>query len=778
MSRLIRDDHKATTKSASDDGSAHLLLPLSNSAVVSHLKACQSLAANHSKEAFQNYLKVLDDAISVEIANAKTDKEAQELGEVQKQLRQNHADLERYFCGYLAEGFVKFKKRELQTNIGAEDNIDTENLSLVGNDELEETIAISAITQRAESYYAEPLWALNQRFAVLNGGEHVTEANNPASPIQFCESLRKAIRLIPMDNQVKNLAYKLYDDQLITLMRQISEDLNQYLKQQGILPHLKFTAPQGAAPKSALSDDTDTGAGGAEGAAQEPSPQEQVQDAQARSGDDAELTPEEYQNNLLYAIRGLQNQMLMAGAAHHSAQPGQVGLAPETILSALNALQNRTAEADGVQTEGGVALPLDINMFSQQLAQELEEEGEDGAFDQNSMQTIDLVGMLFEYMLNDENLPDNVKAMLSYLHTPFLKIAFVDPGFFEQAEHPARVLLNSLAEAGSRWVGNDGTSQYGIFDKIKDTVNRIVKDFDNDVRIITELLLEFSSYTKNITRRQELMERRATEKAQGEEKLREVKLKVNEEVRSRTEDKELPSAVLLFLLQPWSDYLSFALLRYGDNSEKWQRALTLVDDLLWAIEHEHSEADKVRQKAMIPDIVSTIESGLETIGYDQTKGKKLLDALVQLISHALQSKKAEPAPAPMRDKLEKIAAEKAGNKQENRSNCTPEEAQMVESLKMIEFGTWFEFEGGKRLKVAWYNARTSHYMLVDQMGKRVDMMSGLTMAKQMIVGKAKIISGSSKPFFERALENIYQKLNEQAESKKQEEASDQPGAEQ
>ncbi len=97
---------------------------------------------------------------------------------------------------------------------------------------------------------------------------------------------------------------------------------------------------------------------------------------------------------------------------------------------------------------------------------------------------------------------------------------------------------------------------------------------------------------------------------------------------------------------------------------------------------------------------------------------------------------------------------------------------MVESLKMIEFGTWFEFEGGKRLKVAWYNARTSHYMLVDQMGKRVDMMSGLNMARQMITGKAKIISGSSKPFFERALENIYHKLNEQAESKKQEEPDD------
>lgn len=164
------------------------------------------------------------------------------------------------------------------------------------------------------------------------------------------------------------------------------------------------------------------------------------------------------------------------------------------------------------------------------------------------------------------------------------------------------------------------------------------------------------------------------------------------------------------------------------------------------------------------DLIVAIESGFETIGYDQIKGRKLIDALSSLIRLAMQSKKAEPAPAPMRDKLERIAAEKAGSKDVRGDGISPEEEQMVESLKMIEFGTWFEFEGGKRLKVAWYNARTSHYMLVDQMGKRVDMMSGLAMARQMIAGKAKIISGSSKPFFERALENIFQKLNEKAEA--------------
>ncbi|TVZ40024.1 uncharacterized protein DUF1631 [Alteromonadaceae bacterium 2753L.S.0a.02] len=746
MSRLIRDNDD-NKNGDSEETQAPLLLPLSNSAVVSHLKACQGLAADHSRHAFREYLKALDEAISSELGKAKSDKEARELHEVQRLLRQNRQELERYFCGYLSEGFVKFKKRELQTRIGAEAEGE---LSLVDNEDLEETIAISSITQRADSYFAEPLWALNQRFAVLNGGEHVTESSNPASPVQFCESLRKALKLLPLDAKAKHLAYKVYDDQLLGTVASISEEINQYLKQQGVLPHLKYSLPTGQAPASALKDDTESPAV----AIQQP----------IEGLPDPSLPPDEYQASLLQAIRGLQNQLV--GGVAPGLVPGGVVVSSEDLMTALESLQSSGGGEVSHASLNTNLVPLDISQVVNQLHERLKNESKDGAVEKSDMQTIDLVGMLFEYMLNDENLPDSIKALLSYLHTPFLKIAFIDPGFFEQAEHPARVLLNSLAEAGARWVGNDGTAQYDMYNKIKDIVHRILNEFENDVKIITELLLEFSSYTKNIVRRQELMEKRATEKAQGEEKLREVKLKVNEEIRSRTEDAELPSAVLLFLLQPWSDYLSFALLRYGEKSDKWGKALAIVDDLLWCIEPKENPADKTRQLELHDDLIAAIEAGFETIGYDQVKGKKLIEALSSLLKLAMQSKKAEPAPAPMRDKLERIAAEKAGTAETQKERYTPEEEQMVESLKMIEFGTWFEFEGGKRLKVAWYNARTSHYMLVDQMGKRVDMMSGLLLARQMLTSKAKIISGSSKPFFERALENIFQKLNEKAEATK------------
>lgn len=775
MSRLIRTD-SSTRKPDVDSPPA---APLTTENIVTHLKKCQGLASEHAKVAFQIYLRNLDESFSQEMDRAKSNQEVSEISGIQRLFRRNQQELERYYCGYIAEGFVKFKKKELHTELQSGGG--SSELSLVDNDELEETITLSTMIQKIDVLYAEPIWALNQRFAILNGGEQVTEASNPAAPIQLCESLRRALRLIPLTSKTKNTAYRVYEQRLSELAKNVIEDINDYLKRAGVLPNLRYSPPRSAPLVQNKPQE--------QGAPAPITPQGQpLTHYGPVPVPDPNLPSPQYQSALLQAIRSLQTTMRGEPAAAVPVGPGiqiatgtnpfaayipgsgpigpGVVISADQLMGALQTLQGNAAGVVGSPLDTGPLPPVDLGQVLASLAQQFQQTKatRDSKVSPTDMHTIDLVGMVFEYMLKDENLPDSIKALLSYMHTPFLKLAFIDPGFFEQPEHPARMLINSLAEAGIRWVGNDGTVQHDMYNKIKDVVDRVLRDFKNDVRVITELLLEFNTYTKNIVRRQELMEKRAAEKAQGEERLREVKLKVNEEVRRRTDDRELPSAVLLFALQPWSDYLSFALLRYGEKSEKWSNALAVVDDLLWIIEPQTAAAEVERQAELAPALLRDIETGFETIGYDQTKGKKLLEAISSLIEMAQQSKKAEPAPAPMRDKLEKIAAEKAGQTMLDETDISKEEEKIVENLKLIEFGTWFEFEGGKRLKIAWYNARTSHYMLVDQMGKKVAMMSGLEIAREMMAKRAKIIAGSSKPFFERALENIFQKLNAQAEA--------------
>jgi hypothetical protein len=776
--------------SGTKKASIYSAVTMSEQLVIQHLKHCRDLTRGFSYRVFPNFWRQWCKQILEIAEQAKSNKEQVALYETQNLMTAVQQAAEKEFGQHLANGFVRFKNKTLNTLTG-EERFSGDILSLVEHSDLEETIAITSITHRADNFFAEQLWVIQQRLALLNDGEKLDERANPVSPVQFCESLRKVLASLDIDPKTKIIGYKLFDQDVIGMLDGLYDELNDYLIRQNLLPHLRFApvVDRATAKEDAIPD----------------GPSEQPDQAADESQDDPHqrqrrasdklltgtLSPNDiqYQNSLLNAIRLLQahvtqqlpaiqvNQMLPGGAP--SAIPA-IASAPAANLQIysqeqlVNVLEQMQAQAVAFSQQvlanhdsGAVALaPQTAVDISRNMMEKIASENKHGAVDTSDMQTIDLVGMLFQYMLSDDHLPDSVKTLLSYLHTPFLKIAFIDKGFFAAPDHPARVLLNSLAEAGVRWVSNDGSDQYDIFTKIKATVFRLLQEFKNDTRIFAQLLLEFNAYTHNVARRQELMERRVLEKVQGEEKLREAKIQVNAEVRSRTDNRDMPSAILLLLLQPWSDYLSFVLLRYGDRSDSWTRALQVIDDLLWSLEPKTTQPDKVKQMELQEGLLAALERGFETIGYERAKGRKLLDAVSSLHRMALLSRKVEPAPAPMRSKLESLAAEKAGQFVEQLQPVTAEESKIVESLRMVEFGTWFEFEGGKRLKVAWYNKKTQHYMLVDQQGRKVSLASSVQMARDMLAGRARVIAGSTKPFFERALENIYHTLNEQADTRK------------
>ena len=791
--------------SDANKSSPYSAVAMSDQLVIQYLKHCRDLTRGFAYRVFPNFWRQWCKQVLEIAQQAKSNKEQIALFETQSLLAAVQQAAEQEFCQHLANGFVKFKNKSLNTLTG-EERFSGDILSLVEHSDLEETIAITSITHRADNFFAEQLWALQQRLALLNDGEKIDERANPASPVQFCESLRKLLSNLDVDVKTKIIGYKLFDQDVIGMLDGLYAELNDYLVRQNLLPNLRFVpaAESSADPKAEESVQDDP----SERIEDLALDQQQVEQEQhhRRASDkllSGELNPNDiqYQNSLLSAIRLLQTHVTQALPAVQASGFVQQAMAPagnSTVASSgaaptpaaasavpanlqiysqpqlvgvLEQMQSKvldmTQQVFAAHESGPLPIaPQTVADVGRKMMEQIASENENGAVEAGDMQTIDLVGMLFEYMLSDDHLPDSVKALLSYLHTPFLKIAFIDKNFFEQPEHPARVLLNSLAEAGVRWVSNDGSDQYDIFTKIKTTVFRLLQDFKNDVRIFAELLIEFNAYTHNVARRQELMERRALEKAQGEEKLREAKIQVNNEVRSRTDNREMPSAILLLLLQPWSDYLSFVLLRYGDGSDSWKRALQVIDDLLWTLEPKTTTQDKTRQMELQDTLLAALERGFQTIGYEQAKGRKLLDAVVSLQRMALLSRKAEPAPAPMRSKLETLADEKAGQSVAHLQPILPEEAKLVDSLKMVEFGTWFEFDGGKRLKVAWYNKKTQHYMLVDQQGRKVSLAAGLQLARDMLAGRARIIAGSTKPFFERALENIYHTLNERADTLK------------
>lgn len=679
-----------------------------------------------------------------------------------------HNQISRVFLKELGGYFDQFAKKEMCSADDLESD-SGDGLALLDHDALEENIVLVAIRKRAESDNLEALWGLGQRLSLLQGGKAISPNQLPMAPGRFCSALKRALGSSDIPLPARLVVCKWFEGLLVAQLPKLYAKSNEALKTLGVLPNLNYHVEKSKSGDSARF----TGAEPRRRQASDPAgaqvlQAQQMPPLQSLSLPPQELPSVEYQRQLLDSINFLHQRLVVNESPETVAQPGQpLRYAGHQLVEAAVQLQqlDQVMAADILSAAQEIK-PLDIAKARRRLVNQLKditESEEAPPLSGDDVRIIDLVGMLFEYVLNDEHLPDCVKALLSYLHTPFLKLAFSEADFFRQAEHPSRLLLNSLADAGSRWVSDDGSSQFDMLEQIRQTVRTVLDEDEVTAKLFAGLLMTFNSVVQKIELRVQLLEKRAMEKARGEDRLCEVKQRVNREVHQRIANKEIPSAILLFLLQPWSDHMSFVLLRYGDESDAWQHSLEIIDDLLWGLEISGSESEWQRWKQHYPWVESVIQQGFDNIGYETGKALKLkrsIDRIYQLRQKNLQP---EAAPEAIRDKLLRLAETRAGETVDP-TRMSDQEQSIIEKLRVMEFGTWFERRDGKREKVAWFNPSTLHFLFVDQSGKRSGMRTGEEIAQDMLAGELRMLAGTEKPLVERTMETIFSELNEKVQA--------------
>jgi hypothetical protein len=92
-------------------------------------------------------------------------------------------------------------------------------------------------------------------------------------------------------------------------------------------------------------------------------------------------------------------------------------------------------------------------------------------------------------------------------------------------------------------------------------------------------------------------------------------------------------------------------------------------------------------------------------------------------------------------------------------SLTPEEAQVLERIRTLPFGTWFEFTTNQqgatvRRKLAWFSTLTGRCLFVNQRGARTDEKTLEQLARDMARKQAKIWTDNSESRIDRAWKAI------------------------
>lgn len=575
-------------------------------------------AAQQLKQALQGLFDSADDSLFEMADRATSNVEQNAFFEAMRDLRLKRKTIERGFLQKIFESFATLNQYEIG-KAPLLDAVSFDALSLVQNDQLEESVAVDAMVSKVMNRDGVALGHLTTRLNALVS-KKIDEKNNPLGPRALCEAFLEACRDLGVEIKVKLIIFKLFEKSVLGDLDQLYAEVNQQLITAGVLPELKSTPPRRNPERSAAGRGART-----DGVA--------AADGSGGVGDEGMQEVFGVLQSLLAEVRG-------SGMPARELPAGAVPISSNDLMRLLSHIQQRLPGQSAAAAD-----EFDLrNQLESLLGRASAKSGKARVVGEVDEDVINLVSMLFEFILDDRTLPDSLKALIARLQIPMLKVAVLDKTFFSRGSHPARRLLNEIASAALGWVDQDDAQRDTLYQRIDQVVQRLLNDFADDPAIFAELLAEFVAFTGDERRRSDLLEQRTRDAEEGRAKSELARQQVEQALNQRLLGKTLPEAVVRLLQEAWSKVLMLTCLKHGVESEQWQTVLVTMDELVWSVEPHDDPQARLRLLELVPGLLRSLREGLDSAGIDPFVTSEFFTRLEVLHVQAFQRfKRAMPA---------------------------------------------------------------------------------------------------------------------------------------
>lgn len=569
-------------------------------------------AAQQLRLALQTLFDNADDSLFEIADRATSNAEQNAFFEAMRDLRMKRRSIERAFLQLVFESFAKLNQYEIGKP--AQPEASFESLALVQNDELEETVAIDTMVTKVLSRASQPLGHLTTRMNVLVSRK-LDDKSNPLGPQQLCDYFLEACRSLGVEIKVKLIILKLFERYVLADLDQLYAESNQTLVAAGVLPELRSALPRRVAGQS-----TQAGSG----------------TRQAADHTAAATYTDDGTHGAFGTLQALLSELRGSALPARQLPSDAVPISSNDLMRLLSHLQSHAPQR---------VEQYDLhNQLEQLLHRVSARSGKSRVVGEVDEDVINLVSMLFEFILDDRMLPDSLKALIGRLQIPVLKVAVMDKTFFSRGSHPARRLLNEIASAAMGWGDQDEAQRDSLYQKIEQVVSRLLNDFVDDPTIFSELLADFLAYTGDERRRSELLEQRTRDAEEGRAKAEMARQEVEHALNERLLGKTLPEVVVRLLQEAWSKVLLLTCLKHGTQSEQWQAALATMDDLIWSVSPHDDQESRGRLLELVPSLLKSLREGLASAAFDPFSTSDFFTRLEALHVQTLQQFN-KPAPA-------------------------------------------------------------------------------------------------------------------------------------
>jgi len=591
-------------------------------------------------------------------------------------------------------------------------------LSLVEHAELEETLAVREMSRRMDAACEGELFALGQRMGFLLQRPELDPDANPLSPATICAALKDACDQVQADFKVRLVLLQHLERHAEEEVRHIYRDVNAHLVQRRILPDVKPAVRRADAPPR----------------------REAAKSAPAKAKD-------------LFGTLAQMVDAARAGAA--------VVAVPGPLLEELTRM-HRAAPAVNADGEA-------INVLH-----DLRSSPHAATLASVDASTIDIVAMLFDYVFEDRHIPAAAKALLGRLQIPTLKAALLDKSFFSSREHPARRLIDLLAEVS---IGvDDRNPDDPALKLVEQVVDHVREHFETDLAPYAAMCEKVQVFITARDEAEAVLVQRSARVVEERERREIAHAVAAEEVQRRLALRaSVPLAVRNMLQQHWVRALAAVYASEGEGTAPWDRLCRVMDELLWSVEPKVTPEDRKRLIATLPTILRDLHEGMDRAKVSEEESGAFLGVLVDC--HALAVKAGmrglatvpEIAPLPESDtpqddpRIEREVVP-AGDLQVEEIRLRGARGAMVRNVftrtgvwTNLQRGTWVEFSSENaaptRARLTWISPNKGVYLFTNPASVSVALsVSPEALAEQLRLGEARMLNDA--PLVDRAVDSM------------------------
>ncbi len=750
----------------------------------------------------------------------------------------------------------EFEARQAKHKAEEED----EELSLVGQDEMEGIVLVKGIGERAASQYREQLQHLEARLEHLALKTETTFAKDALMPTNFCQAFNDALA-DDFDSTNKKLLFAMFEIEITNKLNGLYDSINNRLIDAGILPQIKLhakkqkTSRPRPGPQPGTNENADetqqndyadgyAGDAGYAGPGGGPGSMGQATSGYAGGPGGAGMAGGGMSGN---NISGFAMTAAPGGRYHHASQnslqsqsngdgtgsnaqggpvappgtggyysgggpagraenasnalsdnqdgsaanaeyqhytaglpanqvgrvlgnyiggtpftPGTVGQSssangeffPETttqhfghqeIIHALSGVQNLPQFTQPDEAR------VDAEAIKQAVLAEIAKTSGGAVtkrINQIAEKTIDFIELIFDAIIDDEDISDTIKTLLLRLQIPIIKASMIDQEFFIYDDHPARVLLDTIADVGV------GVTEHS--DEMYIQLDKIISDILAEYELTAKSFQTALDNLNDIIEEQEATAHAIEEEEQLQILRKHARATVLKTIRATTRGKTLPEAVHPLILKRWPTLMFNHYLANGKENDEWVNLALTLRHIVESVQTIASPEQLAKLNAEKEGLFEQTEKYLNI----SSKSKKDVQNILAAYKETLQ---AHIDDANFSEEEVSIAEEIISNAEPvEEPPIEEEETEKQDIPANIMPGMWFQVYMGedksdRRCKLSVIIVEDANLMFVNHKGELVTEKSFDEFNDEVTNETTKMIMGHSA--FDHAFKAVIDRLN-------------------